>query len=69
MRAFCYLSLFAAAYLVAARSPQHVGKRFPKPATRIEPRIEIGHTSKEPVEKLAPRHLNVKTKSSYCFLF
>lgn len=69
MRAFSYLGLFATLSIVATRSPQHVGKRLPKPAARIEPRTERGFASKESVERVGLMHLSPQSKSCYYLSF
>lgn len=66
MRAFTVLGLLATTCMVAARSPQHVGKRLSKPAPNLEPRRAQAYSTNS-VKKFTPRHLNSKTKSIFAF--
>lgn len=65
VRILNFLGLLGIACLVAARSPQHVGKRFPKPRSEVVSRFNpAAIAARSPAERRNQhRYLNHKTKS------
>ncbi|MCJ1462750.1 hypothetical protein MMC07_001353 [Pseudocyphellaria aurata] len=61
MRALTVLGFLATACFVAARSPQHVGKRLSRPAPKLEPRSTQEYTP-DSIIKRTLKYLNSKTQ-------